>query len=275
MRILVTGGHGQVTRCIDRANTQHTLVFLTRPHIDLAHPQTVYDAVCRATPDLILSCAAMSSVDACEADEGAAFAVNARSPGELARAAAVLDVPIIHLSTDYVFGGRQNTPYLEADLPDPINAYGRSKLAGEQAVAEVHRHVVVRPTWIYSPFGGFVKGAADAASAGLPIRAVADQIACPTSGLDLARVLLAMADRLARADDAKFYGVFHGAGALAASRGEVVRAALPQVNVIDVPARDFFNGAPRPLYSVLDSSKLTRTYGLRLRGWPEALGEAF
>jgi dTDP-4-dehydrorhamnose reductase len=273
MRILVTGRHGQVARCLAHINDGHELRFLARPDIDLRAPLASREPVLRARPDVILSCAALTNVDACEADPAAAFAINAEAPGVLARAAAELNIPIIHLSTDYVFGGRQRTPYRETDPPDPINVYGRSKLAGEQAVAEARRHAVVRTTWVYSPFGGFLTAARAQVVETGAARVVSDQVACPTSGLDLARGLLAMAEHM-QADDARHHGVFHGAGAAAARRSEVIRSALPWARVVEMTSQAFFNGAPRPLYSALDSSKLSEVFGIRLRGWREAMAEA-
>lgn len=272
MKILITGRNGQMAQCLAHVNRAHALSFLARPEIDLRRPESLRDPVLRLGPDVILSCAALTSVDACEADAASAFAINADAPGVLAEAAAELDIPLIHLSTDYVFGGRRDTPYRETDIPDPINVYGRSKVAGEIAVARARRHCVVRTTWVYSPFGGFLKAAKTQAAETGEARVVSDQVACPTSGLDLARGLLTMAESL-EADDIRRYGVFHGAGAAVARRSDVIRAALPQARVVEVRSADFFNGAPRPLYSALDSSKLTEVYGIRLRGWPEVLAE--
>ena len=273
MKILITGQNGQVARCLKQVNGAHELVFLARPQIDMLRPAGLREPVLRARPDIILSCAALTSVDACEADPQAAFAINAEAPGVLAQAASELDIPIIHLSTDYVFGGRQAVPYRETDTPDPINVYGRSKLEGEERVAEARRHVSLRTTWIYSPFGGFLRAAqAQVAETG-EARVVADQIACPTSGLDLARALFAMAGQL-MSDEALFHGVFHGAGAAPGRRTEIVRAAYSEARIVEMNSADFFSGAPRPLYSALDSSKLTDAYGVRLRGWRDALSEA-
>lgn len=271
MRILITGRNGQMAQCLARVNHTHELVFLARPDIDMRRPRGLREPVLAARPDVVLSVAALTSVDVCEADPEGAFAINAEAPGVLARAAAELDIPIVHLSTDYVFGGCRTTPYRETDRPDPINIYGRSKLEGERRLAEVRRHVSLRTTWIYSPFGGFLKAAVAQAAQTGEAKVVADQVACPTSGLDLARGLLTMAERLTVDDNAALYGVFHGAGATAARRSEIVRAALPGVRIVEVPSADFFNGALRPLYSALDSSKLTEVYDVRLRGWREAI----
>lgn len=279
MRILITGRRGQVAQCLARVNDGHELLYLGRPHFDLLRPRDLREPVLNARPDIILSCAALTSVDACERDPVAAFASNAEAPGVLAEAAQTLDIPIIHLSTDYVFSGAKAAPYIESDTPDPVNIYGRSKLEGEWAVAMVRRHAVIRTTWVYSPFGGFLAAALAQAAAGEAVQAVRDQLACPTSGLDLARVLIVLAKRLTADGDPAIHGVFHGAGAAAARRAELVRAALPHAgyataSVQEMRSRDFFSCADRPLYSVLDSSKLAQVHGVRLRAWEEALVEA-
>ncbi len=276
MRIVVTGRQGQVARALAQVNTQHELVFLARPEIDLARPEGTTNAVKRARPDCLLSCAAITSVDVAEADEARAFAVNAEAPGELARACAELGVPIIHLSTDYVFGGRQSTPYVESDAPDPVNVYGRSKLAGEQAVAASGaRHAIVRPTWITSPFGGFLLNVLKEAGQGREVRVVADQIACPTPGLSLARALLAMTERLNRDDGPRLTGVFHGAGTLAIDRATVAQALVDRLNlpgkIVPTRAAEIFAGALRPNYSALDSTKLKAVYGLDMGDWRDAV----
>ncbi len=274
MKILITGRHGQLARCLAHVNTRHELIFLARPKIDLRWPEGLRDPIRAARPDIILSIAAQASVDACEADPEAALAINAEAPGVLAEMAAELDVPILHVSTDYVFGGHQAIPYRETDSPDPINVYGRTKLAGERTVARWRRHVSLRTTWVYSPFGGFLKIAQTQSRQRGEVKVVSDQVACPTSGLDLARSLVAMAERLISADDEALYGVFHGAGATIARRSEIVRVALPDVPIVEMTSADFFSGAQRPLYSAIDSSKLTEIYGVRLRGWRDALDEA-
>ncbi len=273
-----------MARCLawvvaQQTTPRHQLIFLARPDIDLRQPDSLRAPVLSARPDVILSCAAMTNVDACEADRDGAFAVNAEGPAVLAELADALDIPIIHLSTDYVFSGLKGAPYVEEDVPDPINTYGQSKLAGEIAITQAKMHVVVRPTWIYSPFGGFVRPALAQAAAHMPVTVVADQLACPTSGLDLAHTLLSMAARLVANPDPSLYGLFHAAGSTAAHRSDVVRSALSlaghnAAKIREVESAAFFRGARRPLYSVLNSSKLEAMYGLRLPGWQEAVGEA-
>jgi len=285
MKVLITGKTGQVARALDHVHEpqRHELVFLGRPEVDLADPASVRDPVLRVQPDIILSVAAFTQVDRCESEDAAAYAVNAESPGVLARTAAELGVPIIHISTDYVFGGEKRTPYLESDATNPINVYGRSKLAGEQAVAAATaRHAIVRVTWVYSIFGAnFVKSMLDLAKSRPDISVVDDQTACPTPALALADGLFAMAEKLVAAPHPELFGVFHGAGATPVDRFTFAEAALtaaarrghPMPALKRVSSADFFAAAPRPHYSALDSRKLTAVYGIAIPGWQSALDE--
>jgi len=283
MRVLITGRRGQVARALMHVHDpgRHELVFLGRPEIDLAQPAGLRDPVLRAQPDIILSVAAHTQVDRCEAEEAEAFAINAESPGVLARVAAELDVPIIHISTDYVFDGEKRTPYLETDAPHPVNVYGRSKLAGEAAVAAATgRHAILRVTWVYSVFGAnFVKAMLDLAARRPEIGVVDDQVACPTPALDLAEGLLTVAERLVTAPTPDLHGLFHAAGARSVDRYSFARAALtaaarrghPMPLLRPVKSADFAAAAPRPCYSALDSGKLMAVYGVAIPGWPDRL----
>ncbi len=285
MRILVTGKSGQVAQALNRVYdpARDELIFLGRPEIDLADPASLREPVLRTEPDLILSVAAHTQVDRCETEEAEAFAINAESPGVLAKVAAERDIPIIHLSTDYVFDGEKRVPYLESDAAQPVNVYGRSKLAGEHAVASLSpRHAILRVTWIYSVFGAnFVKAMLDLAAARPQISVVDDQTACPTPALDLAKGLLRMGDRLSQAPDPQLYGVFHGAGAMPVDRFTFAESALtaaaglghPMPELKRVKSADFPGAAPRPSYSALNSSKLETVYGLAMPAWQDALND--
>ncbi len=283
MKILVTGKSGQVARALTHVHdpAQHELVFLGRPEVDLASPAGLREPVLRAAPDIILSVAAHTQVDRCEAEPAAAFAINAQAPGVLAQAAAELDIPIVHLSTDYVFDGAKGAPYVETDEARPVNVYGRSKLAGEQAVAAAtSRHAIVRVTWVYSIFGAnFVKAMLTLARTQAEISVVDDQVACPTPAIDLAAGLFAMARRLTAAPAPELHGLFHGAGATPVDRYRFAEAALsaaarrghPMPGLKRVRSTDFPAAAPRPAYSALDSRKLSAIYGVAIPAWQDAL----
>jgi dTDP-4-dehydrorhamnose reductase len=227
--------------------------------------------------------AAHTQVDRCEAEAASAFAINADSPGALARTAAELDIPIIHISTDYVFDGEKRAPYVESDAANPVNVYGRSKLAGEHAVATAApRYAILRVTWVYSVFGAnFVKAMLNLAKTRAEVSVVDDQIACPTPALDLAAGLLVMAEKLVATPDPALHGIFHGAGATPVDRYTFAEAALasaarrgnPMPMLKRVKSADFASAAPRPPYSALDSRKLTAIYGVAIPGWQSTLDD--
>ncbi|MGZ3305158.1 MAG: dTDP-4-dehydrorhamnose reductase [Asticcacaulis sp.] len=283
MRILITGKRGQVAQALAHVHdpSHHDLIFVGRPEVDMSSPQALREPVLRARPDIIISVAAHTQVDRCESEPDLAFAINAEAPAVLAQAAADLGVPIIHLSTDYVFDGETHIPYVESDPARPLNVYGRSKLAGEQAIAAAtDRHAIVRVTWVYSSYAAnFVKLMLGLALTQPEISVVDDQIACPTPALELARGLFTMADRLIRTTDTAAYGLFHGAGATSVDRFTFAEGALnyasarghPLPVLRRVSSRSFRAAAPRPHYSALNSSKLEAVYGVRLPGWQNSL----
>nr|WP_312860812.1 NAD(P)-dependent oxidoreductase [Mesorhizobium sediminum] len=153
----MTGQEGQVAKSlVERASHHRDIeaVAIGRPVLDLQKPETVLPALASAKPDIVISAAAYTAVDRAEAEPGLAYAINEAGAGQVAAAAAELGVPIVHLSTDYVFDGQCDHPYLETHLPDPTGAYGASKLAGEMAVAQANPcHFIIRTAWVYSPFG--------------------------------------------------------------------------------------------------------------------------
>jgi len=281
MRIAVTGRSGQVSRALQELAAMRTdieLVALGRPEMDLAEPATVYAAVEAVRPDLVISAAAYTAVDKAEDDEVSAWNVNAGGASHVAEAARAIGVPVIHLSTDYVFDGQADRPYLESDTPHPINAYGRTKLDGERAVAAAgRRHSVVRTSWVHSPFGpNFVLTMLRLAKTRPEISVVADQHGAPTAALDLADALLRMAPPLAaRSDDAALTGIFHltaaGSGSWAAVAEAVFdesrRLGGPVAVVRPIETKDYPTRARRPLNSRLGGTRLRNGYGIELSDW--------
>jgi dTDP-4-dehydrorhamnose reductase len=279
MRIVVTGSQGQVVQSlIARANgTEAQVIALGRPLLDLANPATVLPAIEAARPDIIVSAAAYTAVDRAEEDQEAAYAVNAAGAGAVAQAASALGVPIIHLSTDYVFNGRKDAPYLETDATDPLGVYGASKLAGENAVqAACADSVILRTAWVYSPFGNnFLKTMLRLAGQREELGVVADQLGNPTSALDIADGVLAVASNLL--DDSKpdLRGIFHMAGAGDASWADFASAIFdasrqlggPHAWVKAITTAEYPTLAPRPANSRLDCGKLEQVHGVRLPHW--------
>jgi dTDP-4-dehydrorhamnose reductase len=280
MRLLVTGTSGQLAQSLLERGLARDIdiVALRRPQLDLTIPSTITVALADARPAVVVSAAAYTAVDKAESEEALALRVNAKGAGDLAHACERFDVPVIHLSTDYVFDGNKPLPYVESDATAPLNAYGRSKLAGEAAVASAcQRHVILRTSWIHSPYGAnFVKTMLRLAEARPEIRVVDDQLGCPTQALDLADGIITLAERIAALPaGAVQWGVYHAAGtsettwcglareifAIAAARGR------PSPVVTPIATADYPTPARRPANSRLDCGKLASTFGIALPDW--------
>lgn len=280
MRVVVTGREGQVVQSlIERAaGTDAVIIPLGRPGLDLLAPDTVGPAIRAARPDVVINAAAYTAVDKAETEPELAEAINGRGAGAVALAAAALGVPVVHVSTDYVFSGDLDRPYVEDDAVGPLSAYGRSKLMGERAVAAAtDNHAIVRTAWVYSPFGrNFLKTMLALAQSRDVLSVVADQHGAPTSALDLADALLAVARNLVDApNDAAVRGVFHATGAgftTWASFAEAIfqsaqRRGAKGAEVRPIPATEYPLPAKRPANSRLACERLARLHGARLPDW--------
>lgn len=283
LRIAVTGWTGQVVcAMLERVPVGVEVIALRRPDLDLAVPKTVAPALRSARPDVIVNTAAYTAVDQAESEPELAMRVNGEAAGEAARAAAALGIPMIQLSTDYVFDGALDRPYREDDATGPISAYGASKLAGEQAVAAATaNHAILRTAWIYSPFGkNFVKTMLRLAETRDEIGVVADQAGCPTSALDIADAIFTVARNLtSRTDDASLRGVFHMSATGEAVWADVAEAIFAEperqggkpVRIKRIATADYPTPARRPANSRLDCGKLATIHGVRLPEWQGSL----
>jgi len=284
MRLLVTGREGQVVRSLVERGAEQGLEVLTlgRPELDLAGSA---DAIMRAIdhlyPDVIVSAAAYTQVDKAESERDLAFAVNEAGPQAVARASAALGVPLVHLSTDYVFDGLKSEAYVETDKTEPTSVYGSSKLAGERAVRAANADsAVLRTAWVYSPFGmNFVKTMLRLAEMREEVSVVDDQRGNPTSALDIADGALAVASNLRTREDVDARGVFHMTAAGEATWADVAeavfsisaRAGGPAAKVKRISTAEYPTAARRPANSRLDCSKLAQVHGVRLPDWRESL----
>ena len=283
--ILVVGQNGQLARCLrDLAMLRGVpMAMAGRPELDLESGEGIDRVTATVDPSAIINVAAYTAVDAAEAQPGRAFGVNCAGAALLANVAAGRAVPFVHVSTDYVFDGAKPSPYREDDATAPLNIYGSSKLAGEGAVLRVNpRAVVIRTSWVYSPYGtNFVRTMLRLANAQPMVRVVCDQFGTPTSAMDLARSILAIVDQLPLASGRDNAGTYHLAGhgetswygfaaAIFASlsrRGQRV----PKLQAITTD--DYPTAARRPRNSCLDSSKAERVFGVRLPAWRSSLEE--
>lgn len=283
-RVVVTGREGQLVRSLLQCAPFHDdfdLIAVGRPFFDLARPETLSDLLSSLQPDLVVSAAADTAVDRAETDSRSAMTINGSAPGAMAGATERLGIPMIHISTDYVFDGRKPTSYAESDAPAPLCVYGRSKLAGEIAVAAANPdHVILRTAWLYSPFGrNFVKTMFQAAQSGESARVVDDQFGNPTSALSLAGAVLTIARNLLERDDPALRGTFHLAGSGSASRADFAEEILrlsrmlggPSALVERIATTDYASRAARPANSRLDCSRVFNLHGVRLPPWKISL----
>ncbi len=282
MRMLVIGGSGQVGRALV-SSAPETIAILapSRAECDLTQPATIARML-EGRPDLIVNAAAFTSVDAAEDDPDAAFAANRDGPAALAQLCRAHAIPLLHLSTDYVFDGTKQGPYVESDVPCPLNVYGRSKLEGENAVRHAQPdHVILRTSWVFAPYGAnFVRAILARANRGEALRVVADQRGCPTPASAVAGAIFRIAQRIGAAG-AVPWGTYHFAGREAVSWFEFARTilnaarpALPDVPVEAIASDEYHVRARRPQNSVLDCGLIARTFGIATETWADELAAA-
>lgn len=282
--MVVTGRNGQIVRSLmERARgSEFEIVPLGRPELDLtASEETIISAIEAARPDIVISAAAYTAVDKAESEPELAFAINEAGARAVARAAHKLGVPLVHLSTDYVFDGTKASPYVEDDAPNPTGVYGSSKLAGEQAVLAEHDNcAVLRTAWVYSPFGSnFVRTMLRLGGDRDEIGVVADQRGNPTNALDIAEGILSVATNLVARTDPGQRGIFHLAAREEASWADFAEAIFaasaevggPSASVRRITAADYPTPARRPANSRLDCAKIERIHGVRLPSWRQSL----
>jgi dTDP-4-dehydrorhamnose reductase len=264
MRLLVTGAAGMLGRDVVAAaeSAGHDVTGLARRDLDIADPDAVRAAVQAARPDAVINCAAWTDVDGAEEQEASATLVNGTGAANVAAAAPY----VVHVSTDYVFDGSATEPYAEGDPTGPRTAYGRSKLAGEQAVAAAGEHAIVRSAWLFGVHGkNFVATMLRLAEDRDEVGVVDDQIGCPTFTGHLAPALVEIAER-------RLTGVLHVAGGGACSWCELAQATFEQsgadCRAVPVTSAEFPRPAPRPAWSVLGS---TRPDAPVLPTWREGL----
>jgi dTDP-4-dehydrorhamnose reductase len=265
VKLLVTGSQGQLARSIaERARDYPALdiYFTARPEVDLARAGSLATAIEASRPDVLINAAAYTNVEKAEEERDLARRINADAAGEAAVAAASVGAAIIQISTDYVFDGRLDRSYREGDPVNPINVYGETKAAGEEQVRSANaRHIILRTSWIISPFGrNFVKTIVEAARTRDRLTVVDDQRGRPTSALDLAGGLLSMVQSL------DFHGeTYHLAGAgqaMEECRGCRERTA----DIVPIRSSDWPVAATRPANSVLDCSRIAEQ-GVELPNW--------
>ncbi|GEL02730.1 NAD(P)-dependent oxidoreductase [Swaminathania salitolerans] len=282
--ILVTGGQGQLATSLKTLGGDRVVV-VGRPDFDFDRPETIEQVVDSIRPALVVNAAAWTAVDLAEQEEEAARRANETGPAELARVCAGLDIPLIHVSTDYVYAGDKGAPYVETDPVTPQTVYGRTKAEGEKAVlAAQPRSIVLRTAWVYSGHcRNFVRTMVNAAAKNTHLKVVGDQYGCPTSADDLARAILTIADRVEAGWQDSYAGLYHATGSgdtswhglAVAAIGEAVKFGqkMPE-EIAAIRTEDWPTPAKRPQDSRLDCSKLERVFGVRLPDWRDGVSRA-
>ena len=255
-----------------------------RPRFDITDAGNIERNISESSPDIVVNCAAYTTVDRAETDRGEAFAVNRDGAANIASCCAKRSIPLIHLSTDFVFDGAHERPYREDDTPRPLNVYGESKLAGEEEVRKrCPSHIIIRTSWLYGIHGNnFVKTIIGLARKHDTIRVVDDHFGCPTWTVDLAQAVETVIGAIRDRKDAEPWGTYHFCGkgftswhgfAVAVVEGARSYETLRVRSVVPVSSGEYPLVAARPRWSVLDTAKIESVMGIRPRPWQDALAD--
>jgi len=278
MKLLVTGSKGQLGTELVRQAGAHELVAVDRDALDITDAAAVSSLVTKIAPDVVINAAAYTAVDRAEKDVVAAFAVNRDGPAHLAQACAEIDIPLVHVSTDYVFDGSKQGAYREDDPIAPLGVYGESKAAGEALVREYcRRHIILRTSWVFSSHGNnFVKTMLRLGTEREELEVVADQYGCPTSASDIASAIILICEHhdeqwgtyhFCQPDSTSWHGFAEAVFAEFARQG--IQFKTKRITAIST--QDYPTLAKRPVNSRLNCGKLEASFGIRIRPWHESL----
>jgi len=276
-KILLFGPNGQVGFELKKtlAPLGH-IITAEKQKVDFSIPQTIVKCIREVKPDIIVNAAAYTAVDQAESEKELANAINAIAPGVIAEEAKKIDALLVHYSTDYVFNGSSNTPYIESDLPDPINVYGKSKLSGEKAIEDVSgRHLILRTSWVYGLRGkNFLLTMLKLAKERKQLKIVGDQIGAPTWSRSIASATTQILQAPTLNDNLGLYHLtcsgktsWHG---FAEAIFKCAALTMPP-EVIKITTQEYPLPAKRPAYSVLDNTKLKKTFCIEMPSWSQAL----
>lgn len=288
-RIMLLGAAGQVGQAIQHLSSHKALPsgwelhIFSRADVNVTDPAMLRTAIQTVKPQLVINASGMTNVDEAEKNEALATAVNFHAVAQMAAQCSMLDIPLIHLSTDFVFDGQKTSPYTTDDQMNPINTYGATKMMGEEALRHEHPfHVILRPSSIFGPFRrNILTTALSLIEEEQEMRIVTDLMSTPTSSIEIAKAVVTIGDELLRGK-ADGYGTFHFCGTPAASRydfvAEVLKAYEPYTasrpKLVGTVCAEYGDHVRRPAYSVLDCSKIKTIYGVEAHPWRDSLAEA-
>lgn len=273
-KLMITGCNGQLGRAINKVyegNGEFECLNTDVPELDITDLEAVRAYVSLHKPYAIINCAAYTAVDKCETDEDNAYRINAIGPKNLAIAAGEMGIKLIHVSTDYVFRGDACKPYIESDTPDPVSAYGRTKLAGEQFVQEYAGNwFILRTAWLYGDGKNFVRTMLRLAETHEEVGVVYDQVGNPTSAAELARAIAYLVPT-------EQYGIYHatceGVCSWADFAAEIFRQCGLKTKVNRLTSEEYPSPTKRPAYSVLEKKHFNESTEFRFADWQDALTE--
>jgi dTDP-4-dehydrorhamnose reductase len=287
MKLLLFGANGQVgSEIVKQAQAAELdLVACTRTQVDITNQQSVADIIASQQPSIVINAAAYTAVDQAENDQELAYAVNALAPGYIASTCAEAGIPLLHISTDYVFDGNKAGSYKESDAAQPLNCYGRSKLDGENAIRErLAQHIILRTSWVFGAVGNnFIKTIVRLAKEREQLKVVDDQHGCPTPAAGIAGALLVMSKAIDSSDESA-WGTYHYCGSppttwysftqkIVAIAQDYLTLKLQQL--LPIPTEQYPTPAPRPRNTVLQCDKIQEQFGLQAPDWEQALHELF
>ncbi len=275
IKILVTGANGQLGKCLKDGVLDYPefdVLFTARKDLDIEKKEVISEFFRNHSFDYCINTAAYTNVEKAESEPDAAFSINANAVKNLSEACEINDVILLHISTDYVFDGEQNRPYVESDATNPINVYGDSKLKGEQYIEDICRkHFIFRTSWLYSQYGhNFLNTILKYGKEGKPLTITTEQVGTPTNANDLAKAILEVIDSKSEA-----YGLYHYSNEGEATWYDFAKAILTfsgHLTPTNLAKTDHYRTfAARPKYSVLDKSRINRILEIRMIGWETSL----
>jgi len=285
VKLLVIGENGQLgwEICRKGKNQGIDMSGLDLPDFDVTKPSKVKKAVHQAGVSLVINASAYTAVDTAESEPEVAFAVNRDGPAYLADSCAEIGIPLIHISTDYVFDGSKKSPYLETEPVSPLGIYGKSKAAGETEIRNtLKKHIIVRTAWLYGLHGkNFTKTMLRLGKENEVLSVVADQYGCPTYAADLADAILAIATQISEQHDV-IWGTYHYCGKGVTSWHGFAQAIFDLANkydtfqvkkVVPITTTEYPTPAKRPANSGMDCSLITKNFGISLRPWQESIAD--
>lgn len=283
-KIVITGSLGQLGRCLQDITNQYAdfdYKFVDVDELDICNKEQVKLFFDDYKPDFCINTAAYTAVDKAEKDTQKAFDVNANGVKNLAKSCLKYNTVLIHISTDFVFDGTKSTPYTEDDLPNPISVYGASKWEGEKHIQSIlPKHIIIRTSWLYSPYGNnFVKTMLRLAETKSMLSVVDDQIGTPTNACDLAQGIMQVISKQVllenNNDKETFYGTYHFSNEGACCWYDFAQKIFDinkiMIDLQPIPTSSYPTPAKRPMYSVLDKTKIKTVFGFQIKSWEESL----